>query len=76
MIADIRKHLHVRPFTPFSVRMTDGREHPVPTLDHIYLTPRGNRVVISDDDGIVVVLPALHISGLVESSNGGGGPES
>ena len=74
MIAEIRRHLEARPFTPFAVRMTDGREYPVPTLDHIYVTPRGNRVVISDDEGIVVVLPALHISGIVERSNGNGGP--
>jgi len=69
MIGDIRKHLEITPFIPFAVRLADGREYPVPTIDHIYLPPTGGRVVISDDQGIVVVLPALLISGLVHSSD-------
>jgi hypothetical protein len=68
MIGDIRKHLEITPFVPFSVRTADGQEYPVPTIDHIYLPPRGTRVVISDDKGIVVVLPGLLISGLVHAS--------
>jgi hypothetical protein len=65
MTGDIRKHLEIAPFVPFSIRTADGREYPVPTIDHIYLPPAGGRVVISDDEGIVVVLPGLMISGLV-----------
>ena len=65
MVGDIRKHLEISPFIPFRVRTADGREYPVPTLDHIYLPPGGGRVVISDDAGIVVVLPALLLSGLL-----------
>jgi hypothetical protein len=70
MIGAIRKHLVLSPFVPFSVRTADGREYPVPTSDHIYLPPAGNRVVISDNQGAVVVLPALMISGLVHAPNG------
>ena len=65
MIGDIRKHLEVSPFAPFRVRTADGHEYPVPTLAHLYLPPGNGRVVISDDAGIVVVLPALLISGLL-----------
>lgn len=68
MIADIRKHLEVTPFVPFTLRTADGWEYPVPTFDHIYLPPSGGRVVVSDDDGIVVVLPSLLISGLVQGA--------
>src|SRR5438067_1902182 len=39
VIADIRKHLELVPFTPFTVRTADGREYPVPTIDHVYLPP-------------------------------------
>ncbi len=70
MIGDIRKHLEVTPFIPFAVRTADGREYSVPTMDHIYLPPAGSRVIISDDKGEIVVLPALMISGLVDSPNG------
>ena len=73
MIGDIRKHLQITPFVPFSVRTADGREYAVPTIDHIYLPPSGRRVVISDDAGIVVVLPGLLISGLVHPSTSSDG---
>ena len=71
MTGDIRKHLEVTPFVPFIVRTSDGREYPVPTIDHIYLPPSGGRVVISDDAGVVVVLPGLRITGLVHTNGRG-----
>ncbi|HEY5892914.1 MAG TPA: hypothetical protein VIT91_06745 [Chthoniobacterales bacterium] len=67
MIGDIRKHLEITPFVPFRVRIADGQEYPVPTVDHIYLPPGGARVVISDGQGFVAVLPALLISGLIHA---------
>jgi hypothetical protein len=70
MTGDIRKHLQITPFVPFSVRTSHGREYPVPTIDHIYLPPSGGRVVISDDPGVVVVLPGLMITGLVHANGG------
>jgi len=72
MIGDIRKHLEITPFVPFTVRTADGHEYRVPTIDHIYLPPTGARVVISDDQGVVVVLPGLLISGLVRESTSNG----
>ena len=68
MIGDIRKHLEITPFVPFAVRTADGREYSIPTIDHIYLPPTGGRVVISDHEGVVVVLPGLLISGAVHAS--------
>jgi hypothetical protein len=68
MVGDIRKHLEMTPFVPFSIQTTDGQEYAVPTIDHIYLPPVGGRVVVSDDKGAVVVLPGLLISGLVHTS--------
>ena len=65
MVGDIRKHLEITPFIPFVVRTADGREYPVPTIDHIYLPPGAGRIVISDNDGVVVVIPGLLVSGLV-----------
>ena len=65
MIGDIGKQLEMWPLIPFRVRTADGHEYPVPTHDHIHLPPGNGRIVISDDAGIVVVLPALLISGLL-----------
>jgi hypothetical protein len=70
MTGDIRKHLQITPFVPFGMRTSNGREYHVPTIDHIYLPPSGGRVVISDDQGVVVVLPGLMITGLVHANGG------
>ena len=70
MVGDIRKHLAVTPFVPFRIRIADGHEYFVPTVDHIYLPPGSTRVVVADDDGVVSVLPALLITGLIHSGNG------
>jgi hypothetical protein len=70
MIDEIRKRLQRAPFAPFSVRTSDGHEYAVPTVDHAHISPRGNRVVVFDDEGTSAVLGPLHISGVIEQSNG------
>ena len=65
MVGDIRKHLEITPFIPFAVRTADGREYPVATIDHIYLPPGAAQIVISDKDGVVVVIPGPLVSGFV-----------
>jgi outer membrane lipoprotein SlyB len=69
MIDEIRKRMTHVPFIPFSVRTSDGQEYAVPTVDHAYITPRGNRVVVTDDKGTVAVLGPLHINSVVEQSS-------
>lgn len=64
MIGDIERHLEMKPFVPFNIRMADGREYAVPTQDHIWFPPRSGRVAVADDGGYVAWLPALLISGL------------
>jgi outer membrane lipoprotein SlyB len=68
MIDEIRKRLDRVPFIPFSVRTSDGHEYAVPTGDHAFITPRGNRVVVVDDEGTTAVLGPLHINGVVEKN--------
>ena len=68
MIDEIRTRLHRVPFTPFSVRTSDGHEYAVPTVDHAFITPRGNRVVVVDDQGATAVLGPLHINGIIEQN--------
>jgi hypothetical protein len=71
MIDEIRRQLERVPFVPFSVRTSDGHEYSVPTVDHAYITPRGNRVIVTDDKGTVAILGPLHINGVIQQSNGG-----
>jgi hypothetical protein len=70
MIDEIRKRLQRVPFVPFSVRTSDGHEYSVPTVDHAFITPRGNRVVVVDDQGTTAVLGPLHINSVIEQPNG------
>ncbi len=66
MISVVREHLERVPFVPFVIRTSDGHEYSVPTVDHAYITPRGNRVVAVADDGAVAVLGPLHINSIIE----------
>jgi hypothetical protein len=70
MTADIRRQMEQIPFEPFTIRMSDGHEYPVPTTDHIYLPPGGTRIVVSDDEGAVAVLPVLHMTGVIRQPAG------
>ena len=49
---------------PFTLRMADGREYPVPHPDHISLPPKASYVIVYDDDGHFTVLPLLTMTGL------------
>jgi len=71
MIADVRERLLVAPFVPFLIRTSDGREYLVPTADHAFITPRGNRVIVVADDGATAVLGPLHINSVIDSQPNG-----
>jgi hypothetical protein len=49
---------------PFTLRMADGREYPVPHRDHISLPPNASYVIVYDDAGHFTVLPLLTMTGL------------
>ncbi len=70
MIADVREQLEKVPFIPFVIRTSDGHEYSVPTVDHAFITPRGNRVVVVADNGATNVLGPLHINSIVDQPDG------
>jgi hypothetical protein len=70
MIADVRERLLAASFVPFLIRTSDGREYSVPTADHAFITPRGNRVVVVADNGATNVLGPLHINSIVDQPDG------
>ncbi len=49
---------------PFTLRMADGKEYPVPHRDHISLPPNASYVIVYDDEGRFTVLPLLTMTGL------------
>ena len=70
MIADVRERLLAAPFVPFLIRTSDGREYSVPTADHAFITPRGNRIIVVADNGATAVLGPLHINSVIDQPNG------
>ncbi len=57
---------------PFSIRMADGKEYPVPHRDYIFLPPKsaGSYAVVVDDDGHAWYLPLLTMTGLGHHETG------
>ena len=70
MIADVRERLLAAPFVPFLIRTSDGREYSVPTADHAFITPRGNRLIVVANNGATAVLGSLHINSVIDQPNG------
>ena len=70
MIVDVRERLDRVPFVPFLIRTSDGHEYSVPTVDHAFITPRGNRVIVVADNGATAVLGPLHINRVIDQPNG------
>jgi hypothetical protein len=71
MIVDVRERLLAAPFVPFVIRTSDGREYSVPTADHAFITPRGNRVIVVADNGATAVLGSLHINRIIDQQPDG-----
>ena len=49
---------------PFTLRMADGREYPVPHRDYISLPPQASYVIVYDNEGRFTVVPLLTMTGL------------
>jgi hypothetical protein len=69
MIVDVRERLLAAPFVPFVIRTSDGREYSVPTADHAFITPRGNRIIVVADNGATAVLGPIHINCIVDQQS-------
>jgi len=53
------------------VRTSDGHEYAIPTHDHAFITPRGNRIIVVDDEGTTNVLGPPHINAIVDQQPNG-----
>jgi hypothetical protein len=69
MIPRIKELLHSTPFSPFTVRTSDGREYTVPTPDHAAVNPKGTYVVVFSDNDTHANVAGLHVAAVVEQSN-------
>jgi hypothetical protein len=69
MIPRIRELLHSTPFSPFTVRTSDGRESHRPTPDHAAVNPKGTYVVLFSDDDSHADVAGLHVAAVVKQSS-------
>jgi hypothetical protein len=60
-LAGIREALHKQPFSPFALRLADGRTLPVGHPDFVALHPR-RIIVVNGDASWSVVEPLLIVS--------------
>jgi hypothetical protein len=58
---------------PFTLRMADGKEYPVPRRDYISLLPQASYVIVYDNEGRFTVLPLLTMTGLESKVSDGKG---
>jgi hypothetical protein len=64
MIADIERLLAARPFQPFSLVTSSGKQYRVASPEHAGFNPARTRVLIWFDDESSVDVAALHIVSL------------
>lgn len=71
MIADVWGRLLAVPLVPFIIRTSDRRQDPAPARDPAFVTPRGNRIVVVDDEGTTAVLGPIHLNNIVDQQING-----
>lgn len=63
MLEELRKWIRAVPFQPFRIELNSGRVLEVPHPDHILVTS-GGMVGVEDDQGLLDVVAALHITSI------------
>lgn len=62
IVAELLRRLNAQEFQPFSILLSDGSRHEVPTRDHCTVTRLHRRIELEYDDGKIVDVNPLHIS--------------
>jgi hypothetical protein len=52
-----------QPFQPFTIHLADGRNVPVATPDHIFISPTNDEFVIYSVEGHLQILDAALVTG-------------
>ena len=61
MLDEVTKRLRAVPFKPFAILTTDGYRYRIPHPDHAFISPRGTRVVVFDDNDTSAMFTALPV---------------
>lgn len=64
IVAELMRRLGAAPFVPFTIVMSNGDRHEVPTADHLTITRLLRQVVLETDEPRIVDINPLHIVAL------------
>ena len=62
ILAELAQRLADNPFVPFTIVMSNGNRHEVPTADHITITRLLRRVELETDEPGIIGINPLHIA--------------
>jgi hypothetical protein len=65
----IRRFYDAKPFAPFVIHLADSREISIPHRDFILISPSGQTVAVTHDDGTFEVIDLLLVTS-VATTNG------
>ncbi len=64
VIAELNRRLAEVPFVPFTIVMSNGDRHEVPTADHLTITRLLRQVVLETDEPRIVDINPLHVASI------------
>ena len=64
VIAELMRRLATVPFVPFTIVMSNGDRHEVPTADHLYITRLLRQVVLETDEPRIIDINPLHVASI------------
>ena len=62
ILAELMQRLADTPFVPFTIVMSNGDRHEVPTADHITITRLLRRVELETDEPRIIDINPLHVA--------------
>lgn len=69
VVAELLKRLSSTPFVPFTIVMSNGDRHHVPTSDHLNITKLLRRVELETDEPRIVEINPLHVVSIERAAN-------
>ena len=61
-VHELRQINLANPFRPYTIRTSDGQTVHVPHPDYMLISPGGDTLVVFDQDGMLHIIDADHVS--------------
>ena len=64
VVAELMRRLAATPFIPFTIVMSNGDRHFVPTADHLSITRLLRQVMLETDEPRIIDINPLHVASI------------